>query len=129
MKLVRVTLLAPFLIILALAVPRKNRVDVGYANLLPKFVWGFLALAAINTLHLLPVLTFQPPGAGQPWHLPLGSFLSECGNLLLTLSMAAMGLEVNLRFLLKTGLAALGTAVFASVAQITVTLAIIHWLI
>ena len=102
---------------------------MGYGNLLPKFVWGFLALAALNTLQLLPALSFQPPGSGAGWHAPLASILSEGGNLLLTLSMAAMGLEVNLRFLLRTGLAALGTAALASLAQASLALALIHWLI
>ncbi|HEV2690971.1 MAG TPA: putative sulfate exporter family transporter, partial [Bryobacteraceae bacterium] len=50
-KLARVTLLAPFLVVLALLAPRHERVRVGYATLLPRFIWGFLALAALNTLH------------------------------------------------------------------------------
>ena len=128
-KLVRVTLLAPFLVVLVLTASRKNRVEMGYANLLPKFVWGFLALAALNTLQLLPVLTFHLPTAAAPWHIPLSSALSELASLLLTLSMAAMGLEVNLRFLFRTGLAALATGTVASIAQIVVTLGLIRWLI
>ena len=87
-KLVRVTLLAPFLIVLAFLVPRKGA-RLRYSTLLPRFVWGFLALAVINTFHVLPVLTFQ-----SGWTIPLSTILSEAGNVLLTLSMAAMGLEV-----------------------------------
>jgi ABC-type uncharacterized transport system YnjBCD permease subunit len=40
-----------------------------------------------------------------------------------------MGLEVNLRFLLRTGLAALGVGVAASIAQILLTLGMIRWLL
>ncbi len=126
-KLARVTLLAPFLVVLALLAPRKNRVRLGYSSLLPKFVWGFLALAAINTLHLLPVLNFQPALVNANWHMPLSTILSELGNALLTLSMAAMGLEVNLRFLLRTGVAALAAGAIASFAQILLALGLIHW--
>jgi uncharacterized membrane protein YadS len=43
--------------------------------------------------------------------------------------MAAMGLEVNLRFLLRTGLAALVVGVAASLAQILVTFGLIRWLL
>jgi uncharacterized integral membrane protein (TIGR00698 family) len=128
-KLARVTLLAPFLVVLALVVPRENRVRLGFWSLLPKFVWGFLALAAVNTLHLLPDLSFHPLASSGTWHAPLSSILSEAGNLLLTLSMAAMGLEVSLRFLFRTGLAALLVGAIASVAQLTLTVALIHWMI
>jgi hypothetical protein len=40
-----------------------------------------------------------------------------------------MGLEVSLRFLFRTGLAALLVAAIASAAQILLALALIHWLI
>jgi uncharacterized integral membrane protein (TIGR00698 family) len=128
-KLARVTLLAPFLVVLALIVPRGNQVRLGFWSLLPKFVWGFLALAALNTLHVLPDLSFHPLALSSTWQAPLGSILSEAGNLLLTLSMAAMGLEVSLRFLFRTGLAALLVGAIASALQIALSLALIHWMI
>ena len=128
-KLARVTLLAPFLVILALMMPRHARTQVGYASLLPRFIWGFLALAALNTLHLLPGVSFQPAWMHTNWNAPLAGVLSEMGNLLLTLSMAAMGLEVNIRFLMKTGIAALIAGAIASAAQILVALTLIRWLI
>jgi uncharacterized integral membrane protein (TIGR00698 family) len=128
-KLVRVTLLAPFLVLLAVFAQRGRRTRPRYSALLPRFVWGFLALAALNTLHLLPGLTFQPIGSATTWRMPMNTALAELGNVLLTLSMAAMGLEVNLRFLLHAGASALVTGAVASVAQILLTLAMIHWLI
>ncbi|HYL78021.1 MAG TPA: putative sulfate exporter family transporter [Bryobacteraceae bacterium] len=128
-KLARVTLLAPFLIALVLLTPKHGRVRMGYASLLPRFIWGFLALAALNTLHLLPVLHFQPAMFAGNWQVSLSAALSEMGSLLLTLSMAAMGLEVHLRYLLRTGLAALLAGALASIAQILLSLALIHWLL
>jgi len=128
-KLARVTLLAPFLIVLALITPRHGSLRTGYGSLLPKFIWGFLAVAALNTLHFLPSLHFQPAVGAGDWQVSLGAVLTELGSLLLTLSMAAMGLEVNLRFLLRTGLAALAAGAVASIAQIAVSLALIRWLL
>ena len=67
-KLARVTLLVPFLILLALMTPRHARTQMGYSSLLPRFIWGFLALAALNTLHLLPAISFQPAWIHADWH-------------------------------------------------------------
>src|SRR5262245_26675310 len=105
-KLVRVTMLAPYLIGLALTAHRKAQVSV--AKLLPLFIWGFLGLAALNTLGLLPVLTFHPLG-GVERQTSMAAVLNDASTLLLTVSMAAMGLEVNVRSLLRTGLPALAT--------------------
>jgi uncharacterized integral membrane protein (TIGR00698 family) len=124
-KLVRVTMLAPYLILLALTAHRKARVSI--AKLLPLFIWGFLALAALNTLGLLPVLAFHPLG-GVERQAPLAAVLSDASTLLLTVAMAAMGLEVNVRSLLRTGVPALATGAVASAAQIALTFGLIRWL-
>ncbi len=97
-KLVRVAMLAPFLLIVAFVAAKHGDATkkIDYARLVPPFLWGFLALFALNSLG---------------W-LPYASIINEAGNLLLTLSMAAMGLEVNLRNLVRVGGGALltGTA-------------------
>jgi uncharacterized integral membrane protein (TIGR00698 family) len=111
-KLVRVTLLAPFLVILALWQAR-GRGGVRLSTLLPNFLWGFAGLALLNTLG---------------W-LPFPKALATGGNLLLTLSMAAMGLEVNLRYLIRTGGPALITGALASLMQCLATVAAIRWLL
>ena len=127
-KLVRVTLLAPFVLVMALmAAKRKEGVKIRMSNLLPKFIYGFAVLAILNTLGLLPLLTFHLVG-GAAFSFDLAKVLAEAGNLLLTLSMAAMGLEVNLMFLLRTGGPALGTGLAASLAQCLVTWALI-WML
>jgi uncharacterized integral membrane protein (TIGR00698 family) len=128
-KLVRVTLLAPFLVVLALAASRNGRARLGWSTLLPRFIWGFLALALCNTLHLFPELTFHLPFSTGDRFAPLSTILTRVAEALLTLSMAAMGLEANLRFLLRTGLAALVVGVAASLVQILLTLGMIRWLL
>ncbi len=124
-KLVRVTLLAPFLFILGFAYARRHgsAVSVRYAKLVPPFVYGFLALSLLNTLGLLPVLQFR----FGSWSLP--ELLTTLGELFLTLSMAAMGLEVNVRFLAHTGGRAVITGALASVVLCVVSLLLIRLLL
>jgi uncharacterized integral membrane protein (TIGR00698 family) len=128
-KLVRVTLLAPFLIVLALVASRNGQARLSWTTLLPRFIWGFLALALCNTLHLFPDLSFHLPLRTGNWSAPLNTILAQLAEALLTLSMAAMGLEVNLRFLLRTGLAALVVGLAASLAQILLSFGMIRWLL
>jgi uncharacterized integral membrane protein (TIGR00698 family) len=112
-KLVRVALLAPLLLILAFsyARSRKDRLKVHYSRLIPPFLWGFLALFALNSLGFLPVLQFQ-----NGYSVGSAAFLTEAGNLLLTLSMAALGLEVNVRVLAKAGGAAMVAGALTCIA-------------
>jgi uncharacterized integral membrane protein (TIGR00698 family) len=125
-KLVRVTLLAPFVLVLALSAGKRKE-GVRLSNLLPSFIYGFAALALLNTLGVLPLMTFHPLGGGGI-SLDLAKVLAELGSLLLTVSMAAMGLEVNLMFLLRAGGPALGTGLAASAAQCLVTWVLIRLL-
>jgi uncharacterized integral membrane protein (TIGR00698 family) len=124
-KLVRVTLLAPFLFVVGFVYARRrgSNIAIHYSKLVPPFVYGFLALSLLNTLELLPVLQFR---FGT---LPLSELLTNLGELLLTLSMAAMGLEVNIRFLARTGGTAILTGVAASVVLCTASLLLIHLLL
>jgi uncharacterized integral membrane protein (TIGR00698 family) len=121
-KLVRVTLLAPLLIVVGLLHARRSgsTVAIQYSRLIPPFVYGFMALALCNTLGLFPVLQFRF-GA-----YPLADSLANLGELLLTLSMAAMGLEVNVRFLAHTGGRAVLTGAAASVILCVTSLLLIR---
>ena len=112
-KLVRVALLAPLLLMLAFwhAGARKDVVKVHYSRLIPPFLWGFLALLAMNSLGFLPTLQFQ-----NGYSVASAGFLTEAGNILLTLSMAALGLEVNVRVLAKAGGAAMAAGAITCVA-------------
>ena len=112
---------------MALTAAKRKGVKVQFSNLLPTFIYGFAALALLNTLGLLPGLTFHVLGGGA-FSFDLAKVLAEAGNLMLTLSMAAMGLEVNLMFLLRAGGPALGTGLAASVAQCLVTWGLIRML-
>ncbi|MEO8131507.1 MAG: putative sulfate exporter family transporter [Bryobacteraceae bacterium] len=107
-KLVRVTLLAPFIVALIfLYVRRSNRqrVTVHFSRLIPAFVWGFAAMAILNTGRFFPALVFQlaPWLAVHTFTVPMSETLVDIGNYILTFVMAAMGLEVHIRQLAAVG--------------------------
>ncbi|MCH8879590.1 MAG: putative sulfate exporter family transporter [Planctomycetes bacterium] len=136
-KLVRVTMLAPLVFILAMMYARDHaddtsttaRFTVRYARLVPWFVWGFVGFAVLNTLGLLPVLEFRPSGflasigVGDQLSVSIADSMKWAGKILITLAMAAIGLEVNLRVLAGVGrrafLAGLLTTVVLGVASLT----------
>jgi uncharacterized integral membrane protein (TIGR00698 family) len=99
-KLVRVALLAPLIFVLGIWHSRQagaGKAQIHYHRLVPGFVWGFLALASLNTADLLPILQFR---FGV---YPTSSLLNNAGELLLAISMAAMGLEVDIVQFSKVG--------------------------
>jgi uncharacterized integral membrane protein (TIGR00698 family) len=125
-KLVRVALLAPLLLVLALgyASSRKDRVTVHYARLVPPFLWGFFALFLLNSLRFLPTLQFA-----SGYAVSLATVLTEAGNITLALSMAAMGLEINLKMFAKVGGSAMIVGALACIASCAVSWALIRALL
>ena len=122
-KLVRVAMLAPFIFGLALWHAKTSggeKVTVHYSRLVPPFVWGFLALAALNTAGLIRVVQFR---FGSYALLPLLTFASE---ILIALSMAAMGLEVNFVQFSRVGGRAALVALLASLALCGLSLLLIR---
>jgi uncharacterized integral membrane protein (TIGR00698 family) len=127
-KLVRVSLLAPLVFVFAFLYAKQRlaasageeAVRVRYARLVPWFVWGFLALAACNTLGLLPTLSFDLAvplaSATQPAHVAIGPLLTRTATLLLTIAMAAIGLELNIRQLAGVGARAIVVGLLSTAA-------------
>ncbi len=92
-KMVRVMLLAPFLIALSLWLARggKASADGSKARIVvPWFAFGFVAVAGFNSLHLLP--------AG------LQAGLVQLDTVLLAMAMAALGLTTHVSALRQAGL-------------------------
>ncbi len=108
-KLGRVAMLVPFVFLVSALWRRKHaggtrKAAGGISRYVPWFVWGFAATALIGTLGLIPELVF----AGSPlWSgaatVSGAAILAEVGKLLLTVAMAAIGLQVGLKSMLRTG--------------------------
>ncbi len=88
-KMIRVMLLAPFLIILSLLLPKLGKKVVNvYKNnqtiqiTIPWFAIGFIAVAAFNSLHLLP--------------LKIISYINALDTFALTMAMTALGMETSM---------------------------------
>lgn len=127
-KLVRVTMLAPLVFVLAMLYAKHHQGETGsdsaitvrYARLVPWFVWGFVAFAILNTLGLLPTLNFKVSGLltgsgiAERAQVSLVAFLTGAGKVLLALAMAAIGLEVNLRVLAGVGRRAVSAGIAAT---------------
>jgi uncharacterized integral membrane protein (TIGR00698 family) len=99
-KLVRVALLAPLIFVLGIWHSRQagaGKAQIHYHRLVPAFVWGFLVFAFLNTADLLPVLQFRFGTYST------SGLLTDLSEMLLAISMAAMGLEVNIVQFSKVG--------------------------
>ncbi|MFN3277964.1 MAG: YeiH family protein [Paracoccus hibiscisoli] len=92
-KLIRVTLLAPVVLIAALVLRRTSPATGARPPLLPGFVLAFLVLAAANSAHLVPAMVVE--GA---------SVLSRA---LLVAAVAAVGMKTALARLAEVGPAAI----------------------
>lgn len=98
-KLIRVAMLAPVVLVASLSIRAMTAAGAGDSlpPLLPGFVLGFLALATVNSLHLLP-------GA-------LTQFMGDASRWLLLVAIAAVGMKTNLKQVLSVGPAAIALIV------------------
>jgi uncharacterized integral membrane protein (TIGR00698 family) len=97
MKLVRVLMLGPVVLGFSLlagglrpAHSRSNRRGARFREMIPWFISGFLALLLIRSLGLIPAAVVQP--------------VTHTAALLTTIAMAGLGLGVDLRTVVRTGL-------------------------
>jgi uncharacterized integral membrane protein (TIGR00698 family) len=97
-KLVRVLMLGPVVVAFALIAPhlpaegatgRAGARRLGFFKLVPWFILGFLALATGRSLGLIPDAVVAP--------------LARCAGFLTVVSMAALGLGVDVRVLARVG--------------------------
>jgi len=137
-KMARVCLLAPVVFVLGLIYARsKARADAGgvgkrinYFHLFPTFILGFVGMALLNTLGLLPDLTVHRAtllGAG-PHTLPLASAAEEVSRFCIIVSMAGVGLETKLAAMRQTGLKPFGASLVAVVFIAVLVLVLIRTL-
>ena len=126
-KLVRVLLLAPILVVIGALYARDKRrrqeahvaPSAKLTTLFPPFIFGFVGLALAKTLHLLPDFTFHLEqsfawDAGSV-DMSMSQLVTGVSSFLITVAMAGVGLGVHVRGLAKVGLRALYVGMFAAV--------------
>ena len=87
-KLIRVALLAPIIIILSITHPHTDS-NNPKPPLIPLFLIGFIALIALNSLHILPDM--------------LHTGLIQLSSLCIIMALAALGLKINLKSMMQIG--------------------------
>ena len=117
-KMVRVMMLAPFLLILSMWLSRSERAEsqqVGGSKItIPWFAVGFVVMAGINSLGVLPKSVVS---AGI-----------QLDNILLTLAMAALGLTTHIRAVRAAGTKPLILALALFIWLLTAGLALNLWI-
>lgn len=98
-KLIRVAMLAPVVLVASIAIRSMASATPGETRppLLPFFVLAFLILAGLNSAHLIPAA--------------LAEFLSQASRWLLLIAIAAVGMKTNLKQVLGVGAAAIALIV------------------
>jgi uncharacterized membrane protein YadS len=136
-KLVRVLLLAPVVIGLGVWYARTKRKQqiahvtkfASITTLFPPFILGFVLLALANTLHLLPDFTLHLEQSmlweQQDLRVVLAKLVTWVSTFILTVSMAGVGLGVDIRGLAKVGLGALYIGLASSLLLATFSFALL----
>ena len=96
-KLIRVTALAPVVVMLALLWRGAGPADEKRPPLVPGFVVGFLLLATLNSVGLIPEAARDAASTASRWAL--------------VTAIAAVGMKTQLREVLRVGPAAIGLVV------------------
>ncbi|HWX19110.1 MAG TPA: putative sulfate exporter family transporter [Candidatus Binatia bacterium] len=134
-KMARVCLLAPVVFIIGLFYARNKAQQSGvtgskrinYLHLFPTFILGFVGMALLNTLGLLPELTVRHAGVlGQGVHtLAVAGAAEQASRFCIIISMAGVGLETKFAAMRQTGLRPFAASLLAMVLVAVVVLVLI----
>jgi uncharacterized integral membrane protein (TIGR00698 family) len=121
-KLVRVLMLGPVVLVLSmLSIRLRGRTDAPAAahrfaphHIVPWFIVGFVVMAALRSAGLIPTVLLSP--------------LAGLANLLTIISMAALGLGVDLRSVAKAGPRVSAAVILSLLALGAISLGLIHLL-
>lgn len=103
-KLIRVSMLAPVVLCFSLAIRQMGLAELTEGRkppLLPGFVIGFLVLAAVNSLGLIPQIVADAAGTLSRWAL--------------LIAIAAVGIKTSLGRMVEVGAGAIGLMVAETV--------------
>jgi uncharacterized integral membrane protein (TIGR00698 family) len=136
-KLARVCLLAPVVFIIGVMYARTKlkdrsvaeRKQINYLKLFPIFVVGFLAMALLKTLGLLPNMTLHlTEGAltrAGEHNVNLAASLEQISKFCIVISMAGVGLETKFAAMKQTGLKPFVASLLAVLVVAVMILALI----
>ncbi|MFG6081062.1 putative sulfate exporter family transporter [Paracoccus litorisediminis] len=116
-KLIRVSMLAPVVLVFSLAIRARglaDQVEGQRPPLLPGFVLGFLVLAAVNSAGLIPVWLADAAGALSSWAL--------------LVAIAAVGIKTELGRMLDVGAGAMVLLLAQTVFLGAFVVTGLHWL-
>jgi uncharacterized integral membrane protein (TIGR00698 family) len=116
-KLMRVLMLGPIVVGLSLLAPRlqggaRSSEGIGFFRLVPWFIFGFLALAALRSIDIVPVAVIGP--------------LTAITGFLTVVSMAALGLGVDVRVLATVGGRVTAAVTLSLLLLLAISLGLIH---
>lgn len=116
-KLVRVLMLGPLVVVLSMIARRRAQNSGGGASssifkLVPWFILGFIALAALRSLGLVPDAAIAP--------------LAKIATFLTIISMAALGLGVDVRVVSRVGGRVTAAVTLSLVVLMLIALAVVH---
>jgi uncharacterized integral membrane protein (TIGR00698 family) len=113
-KLMRVLMLGPIVLALAMLAPRlqggvRSRTTVGFFRLVPWFILGFLALVVLRSLDIVPATMVGPLTRN-----------------LTVVSMAALGLGVDVRVLANVGGRVTAAVTLSLLILLAISIGLIH---
>lgn len=120
-KLVRVLMLGPLLVVLSIIMTRAQRapsdsdapsVRVNWTGVVPWFIIGFILLSGLRSTGLIP----------KPWLPPI----DEVSILLTIVSMAALGLGVDVRTVARAGTRVIVTVTGSLILIAAIAIGMIH---
>lgn len=128
-KLLRVSLLVPVVILSAFAFGRAKRGEKTFKKqkllkVVPWFVWGFLAVVLVKSMGWFPELLFEN---GQ--QVNIGDTMGVVSKWLLALAMAAIGLQVNIRSMASSGAKAILAGVCTWLVMAVFAFFLLGWVV
>jgi uncharacterized integral membrane protein (TIGR00698 family) len=116
-KLMRVLMLGPVVVGLSLVASRwqtgAKKTNVGFFRLVPWFILGFLMLATLRSLEIVPATVVGP--------------VTKITSFLTVVSMAALGLGVDVRVLANVGGRVTAAVTLSLMLLLGISIALVHW--
>jgi len=130
-KLARVCFLAPVALVLGLLQRKdtsaRKKKKFGLYDFVPPMVLGFLILACLHSLGLIPAIDLKFPGR-TPLGLDLLEVCKALSGIAITMGMAAVGLETSFRSLGNIGLRPLLAGILLALVSVVFSFVAVRWI-